>query len=153
MWSHVPNKRRLWNVFSPKMCFRRFWAFDLTLSATGWPRTLSLYTNRFVSWRAARSFLPQSSRSIRGETTRGFVPTPSPRCPWKWPKWPCHWGLAQIRPESIPESESESESIPEGRSRSRSRSHLESHRLRSPGYERVKQKNVIFRENLTFDLT
>ena len=86
MWSHVPNKRRLWNVSSPKMCFRRFWAFDLTLSATGRLRTLSLYTNRFVSWRAVRSFLPQSSSSIRGKTDTGVCTNPLPTVPVKMTK-------------------------------------------------------------------
>ena len=61
--------------------FRHFSALDLTSEVTGWPRTLSLYINLFVSWRATRSFFPRSSSSIRGETARGgVVPTPPPPC-------------------------------------------------------------------------
>ena len=36
--------------------FRHFSALDLTSEVTGWPRTLSLYINLFVSRRATRSF-------------------------------------------------------------------------------------------------
>ena len=36
--------------------FRYFSALDLTPEVTGWPRTFSFYTNRFVSWRATSSF-------------------------------------------------------------------------------------------------
>ena len=56
--------------------FRDFLALDLTSEVTGWPRTLSLYINRFVSWRATRSFFPRSSSSIRGETAREVRPPP-----------------------------------------------------------------------------
>ena len=55
-------------------------ALDLTSEVTGWPRTLSLYINLFVSRRATRSFLPRSSSSISCETARGVVPTPPPPC-------------------------------------------------------------------------
>ena len=55
-------------------------ALDLTSEVTGWPRTLSLYINFFVSRRATRSFFPRSSSSIRSETARGVVPTPPPPC-------------------------------------------------------------------------
>ena len=53
-------------------------ALDLTSEVTGWPRTLSLYINLFVSRQATRSFFPRSSSSIRDETARGVVPTPPP---------------------------------------------------------------------------
>ena len=53
--------------------FRHFSALDLTSEVAGWPRTFNLYTNRFVSRRATRSFFPRSSNSIRGETARGVV--------------------------------------------------------------------------------
>ena len=55
-------------------------ALDLTSEVTGWPKTLSLYINLFVSRRATRSFFPRSSSSIRGETARGVVPTPPLPC-------------------------------------------------------------------------
>ena len=55
-------------------------ALDLTSEVTGWPRTLRLYINLFVSRRATRSFFPRSSSSIRGEMARGVVPTPPPPC-------------------------------------------------------------------------
>ena len=60
--------------------FRHFSALDLTSEVTGWPRTLSLYINLFVSRRATRSFFPRSSSSIRGETARGgsYQPPPPP---------------------------------------------------------------------------
>ena len=32
------------------------WAFEPTSEINSWPRTLSVYTNRFISWRPARSF-------------------------------------------------------------------------------------------------
>ena len=68
--------------------FRHFSALDLTSEVTGWPRTLSLNINLFVSRRATRSFFPWSSSSIRVETARGVVPTPPPLVPWKDVKWP-----------------------------------------------------------------
>ena len=37
-------------------CFRHFSSLDLTSEVNSWPRTLSLYINLFVSWRATRSF-------------------------------------------------------------------------------------------------
>ena len=67
--------------------FRHFSALDLTSEVTGWPRTLSLYINLFVSRRATRSFFPRSSSSIRGETARGGSYQP-PLVPWKDAKWP-----------------------------------------------------------------
>ena len=54
--------------------FRHFSVLDLTSEVTGWPRTLSLYINLFVSRRATRSFFPRSFSSIRVETARGVVP-------------------------------------------------------------------------------
>ena len=44
--------------FSAKRDLVIFSAFDLASQVTGWPITLSLtlYDNRFVSWRATRSF-------------------------------------------------------------------------------------------------
>ena len=57
--------------------FRHFSALDLTSEVTGWPRTLSLYINLFVSRRETRSFFPRSSSSIRGETARAPPPLPS----------------------------------------------------------------------------
>ena len=60
--------------------FRHFSALDLTSEVTGWPRTLSLYINLFVSRRATRSFFPRSSSSIRGETARGGSYQPPPPC-------------------------------------------------------------------------
>ena len=69
--------------------FRHFSALDLTSEVTGWPRTLSLYINLFVSRRATRSFFPRSSSSIRGETARGGrTNPPPPLVPWKDAKWP-----------------------------------------------------------------
>ena len=65
--------------------FLHFSALDLTSEVTGWPRTLSLYINLFVSPRATRSFFPRSSSSIRGETARGSL---TPLVPWKDAKWP-----------------------------------------------------------------
>ena len=56
--------------------FRHFSSLDLTSEVTGWPGTLSLYTNLFVSRRATRSFFPRSSSSIRGETARGSYQPP-----------------------------------------------------------------------------
>ena len=54
--------------------FRHFSALDLTSEVTGWPRTLSLHTNRLVSWRATRSFFfPRSSKPIRGETIHKLI--------------------------------------------------------------------------------
>ena len=52
-------------------------ALDLTSEVTGWPRTLRLYINLFVSRRATRSFFLRSSSPIR-EMARGVVPTPPP---------------------------------------------------------------------------
>ena len=69
--------------------FRHFSALDLTSEVTGWPRTLYLYINLFVSRRATRSFFPRSSSSIRGETARGGrTNPPPPLVPWKDAKWP-----------------------------------------------------------------
>ena len=65
-------------------------ALDLTSEVTGWPRTLSLYINLFVSRRATHSFFPRSSSSIRGETANGkrsYQPPP-PLVAWKDAKWP-----------------------------------------------------------------
>ena len=138
-------------MFSPKTCFLHFWAFNLNSSVTDWPKTLSLYTNRFAPWPAARSFFfLRSSSSIRGGETAPRLAQPPPQvCRGKWPKWPCRRELTHVRPESIPESESESESIPEGRSRSRSRSHLETHRLRSPA-EEPHQTSEFWRSHRTY---
>ena len=55
-------------------------ALDLTSEVTGWPRTLSLCINLFVSRRATRLFFPRSSSSIRGETARGDHTNPPPPC-------------------------------------------------------------------------
>ena len=73
--------------------FRYFSALDLTSEVTGWPRTLSLYTNRSVSRRARRSFFPRSSSSIRGETASGVVPTPPPLCRGRMQNGLCRRGL------------------------------------------------------------
>ena len=43
----------------------------VTSQVTGWPRTLKLGTNRFVSWRPTRSFLSRVASSIRGQTRGG----------------------------------------------------------------------------------
>ena len=73
--------------------FRHFSALDRTSEVTGWPRTLSLYINCFVSRRAIRSFSPRSSSSIRGETARGsYQPLP-----WKDAKWPVP---ARVKPQN-----------------------------------------------------
>ena len=74
--------------------FRHYSALDLTSEVTGWPRTLSLYINLFVSRRAARSFFPRSSSSIRGETARGVVP---PLCRGKMRNGLCRRGLIPRR--------------------------------------------------------
>ena len=72
-------------------CFRHFSALDLTSEVTGWPRTLGLYINLFVSRRVTRSFFPRSSSSIRGETARGGrtnqppFTTQRPPLPWRHP--------------------------------------------------------------------
>ena len=63
----APSEAKL----SAKRLFGHFWVFDLTSEVIGWPRTSSLYINRFVSWRTTRAFFPRSSSSISGETARG----------------------------------------------------------------------------------
>ena len=47
--------------------------FDLTSEATGWPRTMKSDTIGFPLLRAARSFFPRSSRTIRGRTTAWII--------------------------------------------------------------------------------
>ena len=133
-WSHVPNKGRSWNVFSPKTCFWHFLGFWSYLIGHQLPRTSSLYTNRFISWRTSRSFFPRSSSSIRGERAQGLYQPPSPRVPWKMTKMTLP---ARVNPYKagvdsgvgVDSGGSESESTPEGRSRS----HMKTHRLCSPG--------------------
>ena len=75
--------------------FRHFSALDLTSEVTGWPRTLSLYINLFVSRRATRSFFPRSSSSIRGETARGGRTNP-PLCRGRMRNGLCRRGLNGI---------------------------------------------------------
>ena len=72
--------------------FHHFSALDLTSEVTGWPRTLSLYINLFVSRRATRSFFPRSSSSIRGETARGGRTNP-PLCRGRMRNGLCRRGL------------------------------------------------------------
>ena len=78
--------------------FRHFSALDLTSEVTGWPRTLSLYINLFVSRRATRSFFPRSSSSIRGETARGGSYQPPPLCRGRMRNGLCRRGLTRARP-------------------------------------------------------
>ena len=74
--------------------FRHFSALDLTSEVTGWPRTLSLYINLFVSRRATRSFFPRSSSSIRGETAGGsYQPPPPLLCHGRMRNGLCRRGL------------------------------------------------------------
>ena len=73
--------------------FRHFSALDLTSEVTGWPRTLSLYINLFVSRRATRSFFPRSSSSIRSETARGGGRTNPPLCRGRMRNGLCRRGL------------------------------------------------------------
>ena len=67
--------------------FRHFSALDLTSEITGWPRTLSLYTNRFVSQRATRSFF-REALAQSGAKRQGAVVPPPPPVPWRDAKWP-----------------------------------------------------------------
>ena len=54
--------------------FRHFSALDLTSEVTGWPRTLSLYINLFVSRRATHSFFPLCRGKMRnGLCRRGLT--------------------------------------------------------------------------------
>ena len=77
--------------------FRHFSALDLTSEVTGWPRTVSLYINLFVSRRATRSFFPRSSTSIRGETARGGrTNPPPPLCRGRMRNGLCRRGLKKI---------------------------------------------------------
>ena len=73
--------------------FSSFSALDLTLEVTGWPRTLSLYINLFVSRRATRSFFPRGSCSIRGETAKGGDRTNTPQCRGRMRNGLCRRGL------------------------------------------------------------
>ena len=95
-WTQVTNKRRSWNMFSPKTCFRHFLAFDLTSSVTDWSRTLSLYSNRFVLLRAARSFFREAQAQSQLKRHRGLYQLPPHVCRGKWPKWPCRRRLAHV---------------------------------------------------------
>ena len=73
--------------------FRHFSALHLTSEVTGWPRTLSLYINLFVSRRARRSFFPRSSSSIRSETARGGGSYQPPLCRGRMRNGLCRRGL------------------------------------------------------------
>ena len=65
--------------------FRHFSALDLTSEVTGWPRTLSLYINLFVSWRATCSFFREALAQSGAKRQGGVVP---PLVPCKDAKWP-----------------------------------------------------------------
>ena len=59
--------------------FSSILALDLTSEVTGWPRTLSLYINLFVSRRATRSFFFREALAQSGAKRQwGVVPTPPP---------------------------------------------------------------------------
>ena len=95
---HVAASHTAFAVFAvravrPCTDFRHFSALDLTSLVTGWPRTLSLYINLFVSRRATRSFFPRSSSSIRGETSRGGRTPPPPLCRGRMRNGLCRRGL------------------------------------------------------------
>ena len=66
--------------------FRHFSALDLTSEVTGWPRTLSLYINVFVSRRATRSFFREPLAQSGAKPQRGSYQPPL--VPWKDAKWP-----------------------------------------------------------------
>ena len=80
--------------------FRHFSALDPTSEVTGWPRTLSLYINLFVSWRATCSFFPRSSSSITAETARGWLFQP-PLCRGRMRNGLCRRGLNHRRTRSV----------------------------------------------------
>ena len=63
-------------------------ALDLTSEFTGWPRTLSLYVNLFVSRRATRSFFPGALAQSGVKRQGGRTNPPHPLAPWKDAKWP-----------------------------------------------------------------
>ena len=65
--------------------FRHFSALDLTSEVTGWPRTLSLYINLFVSRRATCSFFSAMLQLNQGRNGKGGR---TPLVPWKDAKWP-----------------------------------------------------------------
>ena len=60
--------------------FRHFSALDLTSEVTGWPRTLSLYINLFVSRRATRSFFREALAQSGAKRQGGLYQPPPPPC-------------------------------------------------------------------------
>ena len=72
-------------------------ALDLTSEVTGWPRTLSLYINLFVSRRATRSFFFREALAQSGAKRKGRTTPPPPLCCGRMRNGLCRRGLTRQR--------------------------------------------------------
>ena len=78
-------------------CFRHFSALDLTSEVTGWPRTLSLYINLFVSRRVTCSFFFREALAQTGAKRQGGSYQPPSLCRGRMRNGLCRRGLTRHR--------------------------------------------------------
>ena len=79
-----------------------FSSLDLTSEVTGWPRTLSLYTNLFVSRRATRLVFFREALAQSGAKRHGGR-TPGPLCRGRMRNGLCRRGCEQNRAHCVRE--------------------------------------------------